>query len=139
MTLPRETRAHGFTLVELLIVLAILALGVGLAMPLLATREPAMALGGATQQVRAALTAAHWSAIAEDREVVFAGDYDGYRIDGAHRPIDGGNLRVEVRGGARISFFPSGGSSGGRIVLHDGARQREIDVEAVTGRAILQP
>jgi len=54
MTLPREPRAHGFTLVELLIVLAILALGVGLAMPLLATREPAMALGGATQQVRAA-------------------------------------------------------------------------------------
>jgi general secretion pathway protein H len=135
--LPRDPR--GFTLVELMIVLAIMSLAVGLALPLLAKRAPAAALGGATQQVRAALTAARWAAIAEDREVVFTGDYDGYRIDGAHHPLVGGDLRVELRGGARLSFFPSGGSSGGRVVLRAGAGQREIAVDAVTGRAILLP
>lgn len=130
----------GFTLVELMIVLAILGLAVGLALPLIGKRMPGAALGSAAQQVRAALGAARSASIAEDREVVFAGGDNSYRIDGERHalPADAG-LRVEISGSARISFFPSGGASGGRVVLRGAAGRREIEVDRVTGRAILLP
>jgi general secretion pathway protein H len=137
--LPRERR-QGFTLLELLIVLAILSLVVGIAFPLFATRAPTAALNGAAQEVRAALAAARSAAIAENREVAFAGAQNGYRIDGAfHRLPIARDLLVGIRGGARIAFFPSGGSSGGRVMLRNAAAVREIDIEAITGRATLVP
>lgn len=136
MTLPRE---RGFTLIELMIVLAVLSLAAVLALPYLATGRNRAALGGAVQTVRAALHAARAAAIAEDREVAFAGGMDGYRIDGARQDLATSGVVVEIKGGSRIAFFPSGGSSGGRVVLHDGAASRAIEVEALTGRAVLEP
>lgn len=133
----RRHRATGFTLIEMLIVLAILGLAVGLAIPLLAKRSTATTLAGATQQVRAALVAARSAAIAEDREIVFTGGIDGYRVDGARRGLPSAGLSVAIRGGTRISFFPSGGSSGGTVVLSGGTAEREIEVDAISGRAIL--
>jgi general secretion pathway protein H len=135
--LPRDAR-HGFTLLELLIVLAVLSLVMGIAFPLLAKRAPAAALGSAALEVRAALAAARSAAIAENREVAFAGGADGYRIDGAfHGLATGRDLAVGVRGGARIAFFPSGGSSGGRVVLRNAAAVQEIEINPITGRAAL--
>jgi len=137
--LPRDGRP-GFTLLELLIVLTILGLVMGLTFPLLARRAPAAALGSAAQEVRAALAAARSAAIAENREVAFAGAPDGYRIDGAlHRVTAARDVAVAVTGGQWIAFFPSGGSSGGRVVLRTAAAAREIDINAITGRATLAP
>lgn len=140
MTLRRDAHSAGFTLVELMIVLAVLSLAAALALPYFAKGRERAALGGATQVVRAALHDARAAAIAEDREVTFAGGVNGYRIDGARQAFAAAaGLVVEIRGGSRISFFPSGGSSGGRVVVRDGAARRDIDVEALTGRAVLLP
>ena len=136
----RPDARHGFTLLELLIVLAILSLAAGIAVPLFAKRVPAATLSGAALQVRAALAAARSAAIAGNREVTFAGAANGYRIDGAfHRLPIARDISVGFSGGARIAFFPSGGSSGGRVVLRSAAALREIEIEAITGRAILVP
>jgi general secretion pathway protein H len=142
MTLRRERgrRERGFTLVELLIVLAIMTLGAAIAFPFLARKAPAAALAEATQEMRVALSGARSMALAEDRDVMIGGDMGGYRIDGVHHDFTaGGGVRVEIAGAAHISFFPSGGASGGRIVLRSAAARREIDIEALTGRAVLLP
>ena len=69
------------------------------------------------------------TAIAEDRAVVFRGDPGGgYWLDRNHftLPLMNGAppLRVATEGGGQISFFPSGGSSGGRIVVVSGDGRR---------------
>ncbi len=139
--MPRNRRRIvGFTLVEVMIVLAILGVVVAIALPLLARRTPAASLASATLEVRTALAAARSAAIAQDREVSFTAAANLYRVDGApHRLSAAGDLSVEVRGGARIAFFPSGRSSGGRLILRSAAAHREIAVEAITGRADLVP
>jgi general secretion pathway protein H len=141
MTLPRDRRRdRGFTLLELLIVLAILSLVVALALPLYGRRTGVASLAGATQQVRAALAAARSAAIADDRDIAFAGGVDSYSVDGRRYPFaTAAAVTIEVQGGARIAFYPSGGASGGRVILRQAARHRELEIEALTGRAVLLP
>jgi general secretion pathway protein H len=132
MTLRREA---GFTLVELMIVLAIMALMAAIALPRLIARGPTTAVSAAAEEVRAALGTARSAAIAEDRTVRVAGGDGFYRVDGApHALVSAAGVRVEApRGG--IAFFPSGGSSGGQIVLRGGGRSTALDIDSLTGRA----
>jgi len=133
----REATA-GFTLIEIVIVLAILSIAVALAMPYLGRQTSRAALSAAAQQVRAALTGARSDAITEDREVKFTGGLGGYQIDGVRHAFPASpDIRVEIRGDAPISFYPSGGASGGRLVLRDSNEALPIDIEALTGRALL--
>jgi general secretion pathway protein H len=133
-------RNAGFTLIELLVVLAIIGMALALAMPLLAGRAPGASLSAAAGEVRAALRGARSTAIAEDRPVVFSGDpAGGFWLDRRHftLPAMSGAAapRVTVDGAARISFYPSGGSSGGRVRLAVGDARRVIIVDTLTGRA----
>ena len=133
-------RDAGFTLVELLVVLAIIGMSLAIALPLLASHVGGAALNAATSEIRAALRGARSTAIAEDRPVIFRGDPGGGYWLGRHHftlPLMNGGqpLRVAVEGGAWISFYPSGGSSGGRIVVVSGNAQRRITVDTLTGRA----
>jgi len=133
-------REGGFTLIELMIVLAIVGLVLAMAMPLLARHVTGATLNAAISEISAALRGARSTAIAEDRAVVFQGDPGGgYWLDRNHftLPLMSGAqpLRVATEGGARISFFPSGGSSGGRIRVTSGSAEREIAVDTLTGRA----
>lgn len=134
--MPRE---RGFTLIELLVVLAIVSAVIGITLPFFGKRGSDAALAGATVELRSVLRAARSDAIASGREVAFAGDRGGYRIDGRRHSLAAAGLSVEIRGASRISFFPSGGSSGGRIVLRGDNQRREIEIEALTGHAILVP
>lgn len=133
-------RDRGFTLIELVVVLAIIGMALAVAMPLLAAHVTGPTLNAASGEIRAALRGARSTAIAEDRRVVFRGDpAGGYWLDRRHftLPLMRGTqpLHVATIGGAFISFFPSGGSSGGRILVSSGGAEREITVDALTGRA----
>src|SRR4051794_1186354 len=146
MTLPgNRAQAGGFTLIELAVVLAILGVVLAMTVPFLAGRTPAGALPAATDEIRAALRAARSAAISEGRPIAFRADpTGGYWLDRQHYPLAAAagpvaKLRIAVADGAPIAFFPSGGSSGGRIRIEAAGGWRDIDVDAVTGRAVLRP
>lgn len=134
---------RGFTLIEMIVVLAIIAVAIGLVMPLLGRSGSRAALTAAAGLIRAAMTEARATAIAEDRAVVFRGDPNGgYWVDGRHHPLGsatGSEMRIRTTGSALIAFFPSGGSSGGRVLVQGPNSRREIAVDAVTGRALALP
>jgi general secretion pathway protein H len=135
----------GFTLIELAIVLAIMGLLVAMTVPFLAGRSRSGALPAAMDEIRAALRTARSAAIAEARPIAFRADpAGGYWLDRQHYPLAAvagptAGLRIAVAGGTGIAFFPSGGSSGGRIRIEAAGAWRDIDVDAVTGRAVLRP
>lgn len=133
-------RDAGFTLIELLVVLAIIGMTLALAMPLLARRAPGASLSAAVGEIRAALRGARSTAVAEDRAVVFRGDpAGGFWLDRRHFTLPAMSgappLRVSVEGAAQIAFYPSGGSSGGRVRLAGGDTGRLLTVDTLTGRA----
>ena len=135
--------AEGFTLIELLVVLAIIGIVLGLAMPMIGNRSGVNVAGAATQ-IRAALRNARDTAVFESRAIAFRGENGGYWIDRRHYRLDGpaeavAAIRIAVVGGARISFFPSGGSSGGSVLVSAASLRREIAVDPLTGRADLVP
>ena len=144
--MPGERKkSSGFTLIELAVVLAILGLVVGMTVPFLAGKTTNGALPTAANEIRVALRDARSAAIAEGRPIAFRADpVSGYWLDRQHYALMAAagrapGLRIAVAGGTRIAFFPSGGSSGGRIRILGAEGWRDIAVDAVTGRADLRP
>jgi general secretion pathway protein H len=137
-------RDHGFTLIEILVVLAIMGAVIGIVV----TRGPVTSHG---LQTRAAagllaqtLRQARAQAIERSRIVNVA-------IDPVHRSFaaDGGPVHAMAAGmeiavlppalkgpgDVRvISFAPDGSASGGGIRLGSGTRRVQIDIEWLTGR-----
>ncbi|WP_326534108.1 GspH/FimT family pseudopilin [Pseudorhodoferax sp.] len=139
--------ARGFTLVELLVVFAILALLLGLA-PLAFDRLREGAQYRDTVRTMASqLRAARYQALSEGREVSFAVDLDrrAYGLGEANRwqPLPPAlQLRavvagVELHGAgvASIRFLPGGGATGGsiEIIRASGAGTR-LRVDWLSGR-----
>lgn len=131
----------GFTLIELAVVLALLALMLGLAMPRLGGLMSRGAMAGTAAEIAAALRTTGSTAIGESRVVVFRGDPTGggYWIDRRHYRLAAADAQPPVTVAGHVAFYPWGGSSGGRIWIETPAARREISVDAVTGRGILVP
>jgi general secretion pathway protein H len=126
----------GFTVIEVLVVLAVLALVLGLVMTHGPVRSQRLELDAAARRVVGALRLARSRAIAEERAVVFALDSGGYRLD---RDVPTTwSADVSSEGNRRVVFTPDGGSSGARIVLRDGERAVAVGVDWLTGRAVVR-
>ena len=139
----RNRGTGGFTLIEMIVVLAIVAVAVGMVVPLIGRSGSGAELTTAAGRIRSAMAEARATAITEGRAVVFRGDGSGgYWLDNRHLGLDAGahdRLRIATAGNARIAFFPSGASSGGRVFVQGPYSRREIAVDAVTGRAVALP
>lgn len=137
---------QGFTLLELIVVLAIAAVAVAVVPPLIAQAIPGTQLKGAAREVAAGLRYARNRALTSDEEAVLMLDIKGrkFSVSGRKRqyPIPDGldltlltaesEMRGEKKGGIR--FFPDGGSTGGRISLATSKRQYDVDVDWLTGK-----
>ena len=136
----------GFTLLELLVVLAIAAGIAALVMPTLTNAIALFELKSGARQLASALQAARGRAIARDGEVAVIVDVQKrmYRTTGASevRPVspeltltletaDSEVLNDQV---GAIRFFPDGSSTGGRLTLAAGGRKYVVSVNWLTGR-----
>jgi general secretion pathway protein H len=137
-------RDNGFTLIEILVVLAILGVVLGLMIghgPMRSRGLEARAAAGALAQT---LRAARARAIATDHDVAVAIDPAGHRfaMDGGAANLFAADLAVSVLppalpgpGPVRlIRFGPDGSATGGAVLLGTGSRRVGISVEWLTGR-----
>lgn len=140
MRARRLQRTHGFTLLELLVVMAIAALIVGLVPPAITRVMPGLHLKAASQDLAKSLWQARNLAVARGRttDVLLRKEPPSYRI-GEER-FASLPEHVELSGepaGAdeyRLRFYADGSSSGGKIVLKGPNGRYALDVDWLTGR-----
>jgi len=142
--------ARGFTLFELLVVLAIMALFFGIALPRFSKALPSVQLKDAALEIAAGLRGARSRAIARNQQSLFVLDLASRRfaISGAQAVQDlpeGVELsliapRAEQLGDQRgaIRFFPDGSSTGGRVGIKKGVKAYYVGVDWLTGRTTIQ-
>jgi general secretion pathway protein H len=138
-------RHHGFSLIELLVVLAVMGFALVLIAGYKAPWSRSLGLAGTAAELASGLRLARSQAIADNRPVAFALDLSchRYRVGGeAPRslPAEMSIALLTVNGeklGATlgdIRFNPDGSSTGGRITLADGTRRVAVGVDWLTGR-----
>ena len=139
----------GFTLLELLVVLAIAAGIAALVMPQLSNAIALFELKSGARQLASALQAARGRAIARDGEVSVIVDVEKrmYRTTGVSEVLpvspelilkletaDSEVLNDQV---GAIRFFPDGSSTGGRLTLSAGSKRYVVSVNWLTGRVTI--
>ncbi|MBI2161883.1 MAG: GspH/FimT family pseudopilin [Candidatus Rokubacteria bacterium] len=138
-----EVGARGFTLLELLVTLSVIALAVGLALP---------AIGRSTETVRARAEVAGFSAVLRHARELAITRRLPHRVvvepDARRVTVVGGDdevrrtrvlserLTIEAVAAPSLTvrFEPEGSSSGGEFRLTSGTTAYRVTVDAVTGR-----
>ena len=146
ITLPSEA---GFTLIEMIVVLAVLGLVAGLVLARGAPRSAGLEMRAATGAVAQAMRVARTQAILSNRPVLVLFDSRAgtLRVGAATaRSLPAGTamnvvstadlaaMQAGAGGPAGIAFLPDGSSSGGRVELARGARRARVGVDWLTGR-----
>ncbi len=146
MTLRSDiARAAGYTLIEMIVVIAIL----GLMMVLVTVNgtpvSPATHARAAAQAISGALRSARAQAVTSNRTVQWTIDVAGrtYQSDGASREALPGDLHLELLAGTedlatsavgRVRFNPDGSSSGGRVSIEGGGQTWWVGIDWLSGR-----
>ena len=145
--MPGVRYANGFTLIELIVVLAIAGLIMAVTPPLLSSAMPGLQLKSTARQVAAGLRFARARAVAQRTETVLTLDLAPPRsvtISGREGSVSSPeDLDVELVGAVseleeerlgRIRFYPDGTSTGGRITFGYKGNGYDLDVDWLPGR-----
>ena len=140
---------RGVTLLELLIVLALMAFVVGIALPMFGGPLSTSELRASARQLAAGLRLARSEAVSQRRETFLVVDVAGKRFKVDRDPQTHTlPARVELKlftaqndlvseSVGSIRFYPDGGSNGGRVTVASGARKFDVDVDWLTGRVAI--
>jgi general secretion pathway protein H len=142
-------RQTGFTLIEVIVVIAILALAVALIVGYRPPWSSSLSVRGAAGQLAVALRVARSEAISRDAPVSVMVDVarHRYRVDRETERTLPPNLKVELltlvsersaTNAGEIRFNPDGSSTGGRVTLGDGSRTIAVGVDWLNGRVSIR-
>lgn len=137
-------RQRGFTLIELMLVIVLIAMAYVLVPRYLFSGVSAADLKASSRDIAAGLRMARAEAVTSRRDTSLVLDLDkrNFTVAGGTRQLpEAVELKlftaqseiVNERQGA-IRFFPDGSSTGGRITVASGERKYEVDVDWLTGR-----
>jgi general secretion pathway protein H len=141
---------RGVTLLELLIVLAIMAIVAAFTIPMFGGPLSTSELRLAARELAAGLRLAQSEAVSQRRETFLVLDVAGkrFKIDNdprEHKLPDKAELKLFTAQNDLVSdavgairFFPDGGSNGGRITVASGTRKFDVDIDWLTGRVAIQ-
>lgn len=140
----RHPEQRGFTLFELLVVLAIIGLVVALVPGFMLRSQPRLDVTVAARAIADGLRQARSEAVVHNRSQVFALDVDERVFRSGDRPpvriddeiaVSFRTARSEVLedGVGQIRFFPDGSSTGGLISVSHGPWQAEVRSDWLTG------
>jgi len=145
-----RTRQDGFTLVEILAVLMVLAIAAGLVGTRFAARHDSEVLQTAAYELASRCRAARSAAIRKgsdqtividmaNRLVTAGADVPPLRIsEGIGIVSETSAMERRSRGAVGIRFFANGASTGGTVRLESGRRAYEVRVNWLTGRVVVE-
>jgi general secretion pathway protein H len=141
--------SRGITLLELLIVLAIMAIVASVVMPMFGAPVSTSELRATAREIAAGLRLAQSEAVSQRRQTFLVLDVAGKRFKVDNDPHEhklpskielklftAQNDLVNESVGS-IRFFPDGGSNGGRITVAAGERKFDVDIDWLTGRVAI--
>lgn len=142
-------RARGFTLVEVLVVAAIIAVAVGMLAGAMGYSLTGQQMRGASRDLVAALRYTRGQAIVKREPQVLMLNVDDKRYRAANRPpvqlppqfdlaIETARQEMLSSGEGGIRFYPDGSSTGGNIELSRGDTVWRIDINWLTGEVTLR-
>ncbi|TAG06244.1 MAG: type II secretion system protein GspH [Betaproteobacteria bacterium] len=145
----RRSDTRGFTMLELLAVIIVLALVAALSPPLFSSGVTGAEHRAAARQVAQVLRFARTEAVAKRVDVGVEFDFEArtFQLADARKKsklpegialeltTTAAETKDEKRGSIR--FYPDGGSTGGRVTLKNKERQFRIDIDWLTGRVAI--
>jgi type II secretion system protein H len=145
----RRIEQQGFTLVEMMVVLAVVALMTAIALPMIGRGRVEGAPDSIVRDLQSMFFAARIKALAQGHEQRIEFDLDKRSIGGAGRTIHfGEGLQADLLigqellaadGSAALLFFADGGSTGAKFTLTDQRnRSSRIVVSWLTGIPMIQ-
>ncbi len=147
--LKRRGRERGFTLVELMVVMIIIAMIMGLVATSMSRSVSSAEARAASRKLVSSLRYTRARAIIDKQEQVFEVDTENrsYQAPGRDKielpegvdiTITTARSEVTSEDVAGIRFFPDGGSTGGHIELTVNEREYRVNVAWLTGESSLE-
>jgi len=141
---------RGFTLVELLVVMAIAALMMTAVPSLFSAAMPGLEMKSAARRTAATLRLARETAIRQGTDAALLVDLENHRLDlqGYRSLVLPKRLSIRLEAASSemlddqhgvIRFFPDGSSTGGRILILHEDHGYQVGVTWLTGRIQLAP